>query len=109
MYEYERNGVERKFPYCDYELIPKSDWNYAFSALELKLNQKPLSDIPFSSENPPVTLTAKMKQIPWGLAERHENVCAKVPESRTPISDEKEIELYPYGCAKLRMTEMPII
>ena len=109
MYEYERNVVERKFPYCDYELIPKSDWNYAFSALELKLNQKFLSDIPFSSENPPVTLTAKMKQIPWGLAERHENVCAKVPESRTPISDEKEIELYPYGCAKLRMTEMPII
>ncbi len=109
MYEYERNEVERKFPYCDYEYIPKSEWNYAFSALELKLNQKALSDIPFSSENPPVTLTAKMKQIPWGLAERHENVCAKVPESRTPISDEKEIELYPYGCAKLRMTEMPII
>jgi hypothetical protein len=109
MYEYERNGVERKFPYCDYELIPKSEWNYAFSSLELKLNQKSLSDIPFSSEHPPVTLTAKMKQIPWGLAERHENVCAKVPESRAPISDEKEIELYPYGCAKLRMTEMPII
>ena len=109
MYEYERNGVERKFPYCDYELIPKSDWNYAFSSLELKLNQKAISDIPFSSKNPPVTLTAKMKQIPWGLAERHENVCAKVPESRTPISDEREIDLYPYGCAKLRMTEMPII
>ncbi len=109
MYEYEKNMVERKFPYCDYEYIPKSEWNYAFSALELKLNQKSISDIPFSSENPPVTLTAKMKQIPWGLAERHENVCAKVPQSRTPISDEVEIELYPYGCAKLRMTEMPII
>ena len=109
MYEYEKNGVERKFPYCDYEYIPKSVWNYAFSSLELKLNQKSISDIPFSSENPPVTLTAKMKQIPWGLAERHENVCAKVPESRTPISEEKELELYPYGCAKLRMTEMPII
>ena len=109
MYEYEKNEVERKFPYCDYEYIPKSDWNYAFSSLELKINSKEISDIPFSSSNPPVTLTAKMKQIPWGLAERHENVCAKVPESRTPISEEKEIELYPYGCAKLRMTEMPII
>ncbi len=109
MYEYEKNGVERKFPYCDYEYIPKSDWNYAFSSLELKLNQKSLSDIPFSSEHPPVTLTAKLRQIPWGLAERHENVCAKVPESRTPISDEEEIELHPYGCAKLRMTEMPIV
>ena len=109
MYEYEKNMVERKFPYCDYEYIPKSDWNYAFSSLELKLNQKSISDIPFSSEKPPVTLTVKMKQIPWGLAERHENVCAKVPESRAPISDECEIELYPYGCSKLRMTVMPII
>lgn len=109
MYEYEKNMVERKFPYCDYEYIPKSAWNYAFSSLELKLNPGSISDIPFSSEKPPVTLTAKMKQIPWGLAERHENVCAKVPESRAPISDECEIELYPYGCAKLRMTEMPII
>ena len=109
MYEYEKNMVERKFPYCDYEYIPKSAWNYAFSSLELKLNPGSISDIPFSSEKPPVTLTAKMKQIPWGLADRHENVCAKVPESRAPISDEQEIELYPYGCAKLRMTEMPII
>ncbi len=109
MYEYERNEVERKFPYCDYEYIPKSDWNYAFSSLELKLNRRSLSDIPFSSENPPVTLTAKLRKIPWGLAEGYETVCAKVPESRTPISDEEEIELCPYGCAKLRMTEMPII
>ena len=109
MYEYEKNEVERKFPYCDYEYIPKSDWNYAFSSLELKLNHKALSDIPFSSENPPVTLTAKMRKIPWGLEERYEHVCAKIPESRTPISDEVEIELYPYGCAKLRMTEMPIV
>lgn len=109
MYEYERNEVERKFPYCDYEYIPKSDWNYAFSSLELKLNQKNLSDIPFSSENPPVTLTAKLRKIPWGLEERYEHVCAKLPESRMPISDEEEIELYPYGCAKLRMTEMPMV
>ena len=25
------------------------------------------------------------------------------------VSEEEEIALYPYGCAKLRMTEMPII
>ena len=109
MYEYERNGVERKFPYCDYEYIPKSDWGYAFSSFDFKVNRKEVTDIPFSSEKPPVTLTAKMRKISWGLADEYENVCAKVPESRTPISDEVEIELHPYGCAKLRMTEMPLI
>ncbi len=27
MYEYEKTGVERKYPYCDYEYIPESKWN----------------------------------------------------------------------------------
>lgn len=109
MYEYERKGIERKFPYCDYEYIPKSDWGYAFSSFDFKLNRKEVTDIPFSSEKPPVTLTARMRKISWGLEDGYEHVCAKLPESRTPISDELEIELYPYGCAKLRMTEMPLI
>lgn len=109
MYEYERKGVERKFPYCDYEYIPKSDWGYAFSSFDFKVNRKEVTDIPFSSEKPPVTLTARMRKISWGLEDGYEHVCAKLPESRTPISDEVEIELYPYGCAKLRMTEMPLI
>ena len=109
MYEYERKGVERKFPYCDYEYIPKSDWGYAFSSFDFKINRKEVTDIPFSSEKPPVTLTARMRKISWGLEDGYEHVCAKLPESRTPISDEVEIELYPYGCAKLRMTEMPLI
>ena len=31
MHEYTTsNGVVRKFPYCDYEIYPVSDWNYAF-------------------------------------------------------------------------------
>ena len=109
MYEYERKGVERKFPYCDYEYIPKSDWGYAFSSFDFKVNRKEVTDIPFSSEKPPVTLTARMRKISWGLEDGYEHVCAKLPESRTPISDELEIELHPYGCAKLRMTEMPLI
>ena len=29
MLEYERGGVERKFPYCDYEYLPLSEWSYA--------------------------------------------------------------------------------
>lgn len=109
MYEYERNEVERRFPYCDYEYIPKSEWGYAFSSLELKLERGEISEVPFSSEHPPVTLKARLRRIPWGLEEGYEHVCAKVPESRTPISEEEEIALHPYGCAKLRMTEMPII
>ena len=109
MYEYERDGVERKFPYCDYEYIPLSDWNYAYSGNSFEINRNGVGDIPFSSEMPPVTIKTKARKIEWGLEDGYETVCAKVPESREPISDEEEILLYPYGCAKLRMTEIPVL
>ncbi len=107
MLEYERDGVTRRFPYCDYELIPESDWNYAFCSEALALNRKEVDEIPFSSVNPPLTVKAKVCQIDWGFEDGYETVCAKTPESRKAISEEKEIELYPYGCSKLRMTELP--
>ena len=109
MHEYERDGVERKFPYCDYELVPKSDWNYAYSADLLEKEEKDISKIPFSSESPAVTVKARVKKIDWGYEDGYETVCAKIPQSRDPLGDEEEIFLYPYGCAKLRMTEIPKI
>ena len=109
MLEYERKNVERKFPYCDYEYLPKSDWSYAYSSPIFELERREVSSIPFSSENPPVIVKAKVKSIAWGLEPGYESICAKVPESTTPLSEEQDIELYPYGCAKLRMTELPLI
>ena len=107
MYEYVRNSVERKFPYCDYELIPVSDWNYAYSEKDLAVEYRGVADVPFSGENPPVVVKAKAKKIAWGLEDGYETVCARIPESTVPVSGEEEITLWPYGCAKLRMTELP--
>ena len=109
MFEYEHDGVERKFPYCDYELIPTSDWNYAYSSDSLEVKRNCVSRIPFAEAEPPVTIRAKVRKIDWGLEDGYETVCAKIPESRIPVSEEQEIDLYPYGCAKLRMTELPIV
>ncbi len=109
MYEYEKDGVERKFPYCDYEYIPLSDWNYAYCSTDVSVEQRKISDIPFSSEKPPIVIKAKVKKIDWGMEDGYETVCAKVPASKEPQGGEQEIHLYPYGCAKLRMTELPLI
>lgn len=109
MVEYEKDGVERKYPYCDYEYIPKSEWSYAYSSPFVTLEKCEISDVPFSSKKPPVVVKAKVKNIAWGFENGYETVCAKVPESTTQLGEEKEIELYPYGCAKLRMTELPLI
>lgn len=107
--EYESHGVERKYPYCDYEYLPQSDWNYAYASPFLSCEQRTVSDTPFSSEQPPVVLKAEMQRIAWGLEDGFETVCAKVPESHAPLSNAEVVTLYPYGCAKLRMTEMPLI
>ena len=109
MFEYETDGVARKFPYCDYELIPVTDWNYAYCGGSLEVKRNAVSQIPFAEAAPPVVIRAKVRKIDWGLEDGYETVCTKVPESRTPISEKQEIDLYPYGCAKLRMTEMPIV
>lgn len=109
MHEYERDGVARKYPYCDYELIPQTDWNYAFCSRELSVTAGELSDVPFSEKHPPVTVRAKLQQIDWGFQERFDTVCARIPNSTQPVSPEKEMELIPYGCAKLRMTELPFV
>ena len=109
MYEYERDGVERKFPYCDYEYIPASDWNYAYCGEMLEVSRNEINDIPFSSEHPPVTVKATVRKIDWGFEDGYESVCSKLPQSRDAIGEEEDILLYPYGCAKLRMTEIPRI
>ena len=109
MYEYEKDNVERKFPYCDYEYYPKSKWNYAYCGDFAKPVFEGISDIPFSSENPELTLEAEVCEINWGLEEGFETVCAKIPQATEPLGEKQTVKLVPYGCAKLRMTELPKI
>ena len=109
MYEYTKKGIERKFPYCDYEYIGASPWNYGFDDVKFEINRANVSDIPFSSENPPVTVSAKVKKIAWGYEEGFSSVCAKTPKSTEGMGETETVALYPYGCAKLRMTELPMV
>jgi hypothetical protein len=109
--EYTRAGVERKFPYCDYHLKGVSDWNFGFASDNLEcVEGDVMSDgFPFSSKNPPVKLVASLSHIDWRHEPRFDSVCAKIPFSRKALDAPTSIELYPYGCAKLRVTEMPKI
>lgn len=109
MKEYTRKGVERKFPYCDYQFVPKTPWNYGYADDAFEISYNEIGEIPFSQANPPLTIKANMQQIDWGLKFPYKSICRKTPKSRSPISDVQEIELCPYGCARLRMTEMPVL
>ena len=108
-HEYTKDGVQRTFPYCDYELLPKSPWSYGYSSTEFEVKRRDVPDVPFSSEKPAVTVSAELVPIDWGYEDGYETVCAKIPESREPVGAPERKELHPYGCAKLRMTELPLI
>ena len=107
--EYVDAGAERKFPYCDYHYIPTSEWNYGYVKSKLSVETAEITRVPYSAKNPPVFIKAKARKINWGYEYGYDTVCAKTPISREPISDVEEITLIPYGCAKLRMTELPFI
>ena len=109
MREYIKKGVERRFPYCDYQFIPTTHWNYGYADSDFEIIHNKISDIPFSQTNPPVSIKANMQQLDWGLKFPYRSIARKTPKSRKPISEVQKIELCPYGCAKLRMTEMPLI
>ena len=102
--EYSEKGVDRKFPYCDYEIYPLSRWNYGFCAERFDWEKLEVGDTPFQPEKPPCTLEAEMSEIEW--VSEH-GVCAEKPSGLTPKGKPEKIKLIPYGCTNLRMTEMP--
>ena len=105
--EYTKNGVERKYPYCDHRITPRGEWNFAFSSRNLRVKYNGFDGVPFSSKKPAITVEAELCHIDWGYEDGYDNVCAKKPRSKTAIDGAFKTELYPYGCAKLRMTELP--
>lgn len=107
--EYVAKDVERTYPYCDWSISPTSDWQFGFADSELIPVEHPEQESAFTECSPMLTLRANLVPIHWGYRDGYTGVCAKTPKSRIPQGEAREVELYPYGCAKLRMTEMPLI
>jgi hypothetical protein len=103
--EYTRDGVERKYPYCDYEIYPESDWAYGFAGECFTYREKPLGEMVFEPNAAPVEIIAPLAPIDW--AEEH-GVCAAVPSDTKALEAARPVRMVPYGCTNLRMTEMPV-
>lgn len=104
--EYERDGVERKFPYCDYDELPTGEWRYGFAGEDFTVIEHEIGEYPFSREHAPIQLKARMARVAWDTLEGQPNVCAPTPRNREALSEE-DLLLQPYGCTTLRMTVMP--
>jgi uncharacterized protein len=93
----------------NWELLPASPWaiglvlDPSHPETNLVFEERDIGGCPFSPEGAPVIAKAKGRSIPWGKAR---GAAAPAPSgpAEGPVQD---IQLIPYGCTNLRMTEIP--
>jgi hypothetical protein len=115
----------------DWEIYPNSAWNYGLLidrknvTRGMKITENPVSKYPFSDrgdmiwsadsnkyvismQDAPVTIKARGMKIPeWTLKNNSADVPPLSPVK--PDGDPEIITLVPYGCARLRITEFPVM
>ena len=101
------------FPRAYYEVHPKSEWNYAIAldkgepARSIVIEQHPVGDAPFAFGDPPITAKVKGRKVKgWGI---EKNAAAAPPKKVEVEGEEVALTLVPYGCAKLRVAEIPVV
>ena len=106
-------AIGRSPPFQDWEIHPTTAWNYAVAidtedpGASFTRERQPIGRMPFSGEAPPIVLHGQGRLMPeWKM---EGNSAGPVPTGATPNDMPLEpIELIPYGCARLRVTELPL-
>jgi hypothetical protein len=99
-------------PHADYAVYPTTPWNYGLlidpENPQVEITRKPLRDFIYDSAKAPIEMRVKGKRVPqWEL---EHNSAGELPQSPVRSSEPLEdLTLIPYGCAKLRITEFPLL
>jgi len=102
----------RELPHGDFEVRPASPWNYglllpdADLAGAIRFEERPVGERPFSPEGAGMVARVMGRLLPdWKLAHGWAGEFGPgFHESAEPL---EELDLIPYGCTNIRITEFP--
>lgn len=102
-----------------YQVTSGTPWNYALSARQLRSDiineyfkvekKETLARYPWTFADAPITIRGKARPIPsWQLYSGSSGSIPFYTQQGADTTPEVEIELIPFGCTTLRITEFPV-
>ncbi|UCG89454.1 MAG: glycoside hydrolase family 127 protein [Gemmatimonadota bacterium] len=102
----------RELPHGDFEVRPASSWNYGLLLPDadmegsIRFEERPVGERPFSPEGAGMVARVRGRLLPdWKLA--HGWAGEFGPGTHQSAEPLEELDLIPYGCTNIRVTEFP--
>lgn len=109
----------RELPHADWEVRPTTPWNYglvveAGRVVDLAFEERPVGEVPFAPGGAGMIARAAARRLPqWGLVDGWAGEVSSTdarwadPSRRLSTQPIEHVELLPYGCTNIRITEFP--